>query len=217
VSVSFSEGLYIHRAVHDTALSIHALAYSALRNCRKIIDIGCGPGRLAPLFPQAKLIGVDVRAEGKMCLERGYCEFLQIDPEQAELASMQADGMVLSHVLEHFVRPERALTNALGALQSGAVVYAVCPTVNNSHYYDDYTHVRPFTASSMFGLLSDVGLAEIRILYDFQSPFPGGGRIMRLWTKGSPNLESELSNRFSFLRSGANVHALAIVPLTRVR
>lgn len=203
---------YIQRVIQTSPLAIHPLAYTKLQTCRMILDVGCGPGRLASLFRNTDLIGADLRSEGRICLKNGYKGFYQADVEIEALPRLEADGLILSHILEHFVRPERALANVFQALRPGALVYAIVPTVRNAHYYDDYTHIRPFTERALIGLFSDIGLQEPTILYEFQAPFRGAGRLIRLWTKGNPRREHELCKRHSRLRAQANVHAIANMP-----
>jgi len=203
---------YLYRASKDTPLYVHSVARRLLRNCQKIIDVGCGIGRLHDIFPNAILIGVDVRQQAEVCLKKGYTRFFPIDLEHESLPDLGADGMVCSHVLEHFLRPERALTNALSALVHGAIVYAICPTLNNSKYWDDYTHIRPFTEESLQALMEDIGLRNVEILYELQAPFRGIGPLLRLLVRNNPARANYLASRFRLLRSRANVQAIGMLP-----
>jgi hypothetical protein len=147
-----------------------------------------------------------------VCLQRGYADFYLLDVEREALPRLGADGMVCSHILEHFWRPEQALAHALIALQPGALLYAACPTLHNAHYGDDYTHVRPFTENSLQGLLEDVGLVEVEFLYQLQASFRGAGRVLDILTGGDELRAAKLAKRFPRLRAQANVQALAIYP-----
>lgn len=202
---------YVNRVVINDKIGIHPTAKDKLSGCSTIVDVGCGTGKLAHLFPQAKLIGIDSRHEAESCLRNGYTDFFLRDVENEQLHECQADGMVLSHVLEHFIKPDIALRNALSCLLPGALVYCAVPTLCNRKYYDDYTHVRPFTKAALVGLMADCGLQEVTMLHQFAVPFRGMGRVLKYLTRHDHRVEQSLADRFPRLRSNVNVHAIGIV------
>lgn len=199
---------YVGRTITDRPIFFHPLALRRLAGCRRIIDLGCGIGKLQYTFPKAELIGVDRSAEAAVCLERGYSRFIQCDTEDEPLPELEADGLVGSHIVEHFIRPYRALTNALAGAATGTTVYLAAPTVRNAKYFDDYTHVRPFTEKSLVGLMRDAGIERIEVLHDLRRLFPGFGRLLALWTRGDPERANRLAKRHPALRIPYNVQAV---------
>ncbi len=60
-----------------------------------------------------------------------------------------------------------------------------CPYMLNKNFWDDYTHLRPFTKKSLEMITYDAGFSDIKVYEDFRC-FVGLGRLMR-WLNLSPN------------------------------
>lgn len=199
---------YVGRTITDLPIFFHPLALKKLSGCRRIVDLGCGIGKLHYTFPDAELIGVDRSAEAAVCLKRGYAKFIQCDLETEPLPDLKADALVGSHIVEHFLRPDQALLNALAGAAKDAVIYLAAPTIKNAKYFDDYTHIRPFTDKSLVGLMTDTGIGQIQILYDLRRIFPGSGRLLAMWIGGNPNRANRLAEKHPFLRGRFVVQAI---------
>ena len=88
----------------------------------RILDAGCGPGeitsRLAELFPDAELLGVDVVAAHLELARRRYARFApRLRFEQQTVFGLQVpddtfDLTVCRHVLHAIPFPERVVTSS---------------------------------------------------------------------------------------------------------
>ena len=185
---------------------IHPKAVDRLKRCRHILDVGCDIGRLRFLFPDAELIGIDIRAEMRICLERGYKRFFAIDLDQGwipdHVNDIYVDCVILVDVLEHLHNPLFAMENIAKICAPGAFVYCCSPTKFNLKYWDDYTHVRPFSDNMTRRLLVDSGFTELELLYIYQQPFIGFNKLFYAFLN-STRMRAYLSDRYPFFRSKA--------------
>lgn len=75
-------------------------------------------------------------------------------------------GVFCCWVLEHLAQPDRAMLEIYRVLQPGGYECVIVPSPNDLvSFYDDYTHVRPFTQVSLRQLSDDAGFANCRVEY----------------------------------------------------
>jgi SAM-dependent methyltransferase len=100
-------------------------------------------------------------------------------------------GVFCCWLFEHLHEPEVALREIGRVLATGGYACIIVPSARSllDGFYDDYTHVRPFTELSLSQLARDAGFATPRV----QNLF---------WTKGSERLARrvEPSLIYSYLR-----------------
>jgi SAM-dependent methyltransferase len=76
------------------------------------------------------------------------------------------EGAFCCWLYEHLARPDQALSELRRALKPGAQACIIVPTPNDMvAFYDDYTHVRPFTPRSLQQLGHAAGFQRQRITY----------------------------------------------------
>ncbi len=142
----------------------------------RILDCGCGAGDNARLLRERgwQVDGVTL-SEAESAAAAGVCERVFVaDLEEGVPAAAGAgyDAVLLSHVLEHLVRPERLLQSARGVLAPGGLVGVALPNVAfyrvraelllGRFDYSDYgildrTHLRFYTFASGRALLERSG------------------------------------------------------------
>jgi methionine biosynthesis protein MetW len=143
----------------------------------KVLEIGCGSGRLANLLSmRKKCIVYCVEREPKMAsIAKNKCvEMLSMDIETKELPFGDGafDCIVLGNVLEHMKEPSKILANLKKYLSdSGFLIYSV-PNIVNWHsrmtiffgkfeYAEsgvfDRTHLRFYNLISAIKLAEDAG------------------------------------------------------------
>ena len=155
-------------------------------NCR-ILDIGCGKGRLGAFLKQkfsAKVTGIEIfkeySEEAAKCLDEVLCGNI----EELDLSTFenQFDLVIFSDSLEHLLDPESALLKAKSTLLKNGAVLLSIPNVRNFRvtmplvffgrfeYQDegllDRTHLRFFTRSSIANLLSQCGFEVVSTKFD---------------------------------------------------
>ncbi|MCZ7391875.1 MAG: class I SAM-dependent methyltransferase [Candidatus Methanoperedens sp.] len=143
----------------------------------KVLEIGCGSGRLANLLSmRKKCIVYCVEKEPKMAsIAKSKCvEMLNMDIETKELPFGDGafDCILLGNVLEHMKEPSKILANLKKYLSdSGFLIYSV-PNIVNWHsrmtiffgkfeYAEsgvfDRTHLRFYNLNSAIKLAEDAG------------------------------------------------------------
>ena len=101
---------------------------------RRILDIGCGTGRLGKILKERQschVTGITHSAEEARAARASLDEVLEIDLER--FATLEKgpgfDVLVLSHILEHLRSPEVLLPRMLQQAVAGAIVIVALPNV----------------------------------------------------------------------------------------
>ena len=133
-----------------------------------IIDLG--PGRCA-FTRQAsdKIIAVD---DSAAIVDRYKAEGLDIRLGSAydlPFEDASVSGLYCCWLLEHLDNPLQCLTEVHRVLRTGGYACLIVPSAEslNRGFYDDYTHLRPFTHFSMKQLAEDAGFSRHRTNYLF--------------------------------------------------
>jgi SAM-dependent methyltransferase len=158
--------------------TVNERLYAAIPSVTKVLELGCGTGRLGEQYkkahPEAQWVGVDVSREALQIaatrLDMTYCR--DLDGPALDGVGAGYDCVVLGNVLEHLRYPERLLEE-LKAITTPEVTLLLC-VPNMSHIsvlerlimgdacYDDdglmdRRHLRFYSCSSLFKLLMDCG------------------------------------------------------------
>ena len=142
----------------------------------KLLDFGCGNGdvlrRFHELRPDIKIIGVDLIDFSESIVKRGG-EFIKINKieEICRLGQGSFDAITCIHVLEHLDTFSYAqLMNCFSfTLKANGKLYLETPHSKSLYlpslsffstdggpinFYDDSTHIRPFSEAALYSLLS---------------------------------------------------------------
>jgi ubiquinone/menaquinone biosynthesis C-methylase UbiE len=93
----------------------------APRADERLLEVGCGGGHVLALFPECRLVGVDV--SGAMLEKaRQRLKGLQVELHKGELEAVglepaSFDAVICSEVLEHVVDPDTVLTSLVGLVK----------------------------------------------------------------------------------------------------
>ena len=106
------------------------------RDCRRVLDIGCGAGDGAALVkrwsPECRVFGI-TRTPREATLAMAHmeqCWVFDIESElPAELAGQSFDALIFSHVLEHLIEPGAALARLADLLRPGGQFLIAVPNV----------------------------------------------------------------------------------------
>ncbi len=157
----------------------------------RVLEVGCGAGANLALvkqrWPRAWTTGIELRddaAEAARSLGR-VDQVLQLDVLDPECAfgAGSFDVLILSHVLEHFARPEAVLDKVSAWLRPGGLALVALPNLRHVsvllpllcrgefRYTEsgilDHTHLRFFTRSSAQRLLQQSGFELLKIRPEF--------------------------------------------------
>lgn len=148
-----------------------------------ILDIGCATGNFIAVKPEI-IEGIEVDEDScKIAKERGF-NVLRLDAEK-EMGALESDkynGIYAKHIIEHLQNPLNFLKEIKRILKPGGravILTPNCPHMLNKNFWDDYTHLRPFTKKSLEMIAYDAGFSDIKVYEDFRC-FVGLGRLMRL-------------------------------------
>jgi len=142
-----------------------------LRHRTPIVDAGCGNGGFVLACREAGIdaIGVEAFAESVAVAAANGIDAVRGAGEAMPFASGAVDVVRLKEVLEHVQRPLDMAREMHRVLRPGGVFIAYVPTQWSQIYpfpvnfWDDYTHVRPFSRVGLQRLLEDAGFERMRI------------------------------------------------------
>jgi SAM-dependent methyltransferase len=142
----------------------------------RILDVGCGDGRLLEIFKAEKgnrweLYGVDIDEKAKeMAEEKGVTVFLG-SIEDISLPENYFDVVIMQQLIEHTFDPEKALEESFKSLKKGGLIVLETPTAPSldfrlfkKRYWGGYhypRHFNIFNKDSIKMLLERCGFTEI--------------------------------------------------------
>ncbi len=129
-----------------------------------VLDMGCGDGtfaeRLCSFRGDLHVIGIDLTlqpASGSYSRVSGSALALP-------LRTTSVDFLIARHLLEHLTDPLLAASEIQRVLKASGVAYVECPDVRSAsawsmwNFYDDPTHVRPYTIKALTRLMAMHGI-----------------------------------------------------------
>ena len=138
-----------------------------------ILDIGCCTGKALKMFDKANpmaLHGIDLRNEE---IEGFIFKECDIETETIPYPENYFDFVYTKSVLEHVRNTDNFLSEALRVLKPGGVFVGLTPDWKSQQniFWDDYTHVKPFTRKGLRDALRIHGFDEADCEYFYQLPF----------------------------------------------
>jgi SAM-dependent methyltransferase len=120
-------------------------------------------------------------------------------------ASGAFSAVVAKDILEHILHPAAVMKEIQRVLQPNGMLWISVPHSGSRRFYDDYTHIRPFTLRSLRALLEDHGFALEAFFYS--GSWPGMGWLSR--SRGYDGIEPavKLLSRLGLRRD--NIHVIA--------
>jgi SAM-dependent methyltransferase len=165
-----SYGKYILRTGTETIRELE-LIYGArwyetrFRGKMPILDLG--PGRCWFTKQNATdIVAVDNAPAIVAHYRREGIDIRLGDAYQIPFSDEYFEGVFCCWLLEHLAEPGRAISEMYRVLKYNGYGCVIVPSPYNiSAFYDDYTHVRPYTPSSLKQLAEDCGFVRYRIEY----------------------------------------------------
>jgi len=121
----------------------------------KILDVGCGDKFLKEPFEKKGLLyqGLDI-------------DIIDFNNDKFPFADNSFDIVVSLAVIEHIKNAENFLNEINRILKKGGFVFFSTPNwfYAFKNFYDDYTHVKPYTKKSLSKILSDFNFVDIHIV-----------------------------------------------------
>ncbi len=160
----------------------------------KILDIGCSTGTFVLNDPK-NIVGIDADKDAiEIARKKGInCRYLDADASKLPFKNNSFDAVNLKSVLAHIHNPLLLMKEIRKVLKSNGklVVFTANIKILKWDFYEDYTHVSPFTQNSLKQLLYDAGFRNYEV-YNFPMRMFGMGILYRnkiLSVKGIHSIE----------------------------
>lgn len=136
----------------------------------KILDLGCGPGRLLDSLRQfGKVTGVDVEARAiKYCKERGHNDVVLADAARLPFRDGTYGAVVIVDLLYHKrAEEQKVLAEAFRVLKKGGIILvSECAFEFLRSSHDTAMHAKKrFVMGEMKGLLKSAGFRMVKSTY----------------------------------------------------
>lgn len=139
-----------------------------------VLEIGCGSGwAISYRHPQVRYVAVDRASLFRAELEGRGVEFYETDVGIVPLpiSDGSVDVIILNHLIEHIADCEFFVRQLRRVLCRAGTVYIRTPNLARVKwsYWDDYTHIKPFTKRGLDHLMSAAGF-ERHFMLDSDHP-----------------------------------------------
>lgn len=141
----------------------------------KILELGCGNGELMKLFQEEKysIYGVDVNLQAiRHCQKQNLSASHQDAISFLRQNENTYNGIICSHLIEHiqYNDIDIFIECCYKSLLQKGIFIIITPNVHhlggNASFWNDPSHIRPFTIASLQKLLSKFDFEIIDIGYD---------------------------------------------------
>ena len=172
-------------ATPDSLLAFHAAGYREMRarlGAGTVLDVGCGVGaETAELAaPMRTVLGIDYSAETTVDAAQGFgtsgLRFAAMDGATLGIRDRSIDWVCSSHIIEHFIAPERHVAELARVCAPGGLTFVITP--NRPADFENPFHVYLFEAAELASML--------RLFFD---------DVEVLGLEGSPELHADFARR----------------------
>ena len=141
---------------------------------KKLLDIGCGKGTHLVGFSRCGMqtYGLDKRGECVQSVEGFDTRQCDIENEPFPYEDNYFDIVFSKSVLEHVMNTENFIGEALRVLKPGGLAVLLTPDwrSNRDWFWDDHTHVKPFTLKSLRNAMLICGFKNVEGEFLLQLP-----------------------------------------------
>lgn len=141
----------------------------------RLLDVGCGRGEYLKAFAHLgfEVAGVD-SAQSAPGMAPGLCvEVVNVEQEPLPFPDASFDYIYSKSVVEHLRRPGDMLAECFRVLRPGGAVVIMTPSWKHQWrvFYEDYTHVTPFTVNGLTDAMTLAGFSQVHVELFWQLPF----------------------------------------------
>jgi SAM-dependent methyltransferase len=137
-------------------------------DCLALLDIGCGVGAFLSQYQAARAVGVDVSHDAALfCRSSNLCVVVA-NGGDLPFTSASFDVVRSKEVLEHISNPVKMVSEMKRVLRERGLLICHVPTQFSmlypfgANFFDDYTHIRPFSRQGIERLLQDGGFRILK-------------------------------------------------------
>lgn len=178
--LGLKEGDYAHQLVdHLVAKHLGESSLDANGNpTLSLLDVGAGKGAQAAVFSRYfKITTIDRHGDARETFDSLNIEaevvIAELGEEAFPLPDSSFDVVFTKSVIEHVENWEHFLSEIHRVLKTGGRAVIMTPNwaTQQSNFYDDPTHIRPFTLRTLDRVLRMSDFDDIRISDFYQLPF----------------------------------------------
>jgi SAM-dependent methyltransferase len=144
----------------------------------KLIEMGCGRCEVLAGFGSKGIVtyGIDSAPSSAIYAERASAKFELLHFSSSEkfdpFEGTKFDFVFSKSFIEHLENPQDFMRAAKKILKPGGKIITLTPDfeANVKVFYDDFTHIKPFTVKSISQLLEISGFEDIRVFKFRQLP-----------------------------------------------
>jgi 2-polyprenyl-3-methyl-5-hydroxy-6-metoxy-1,4-benzoquinol methylase len=158
-----------------------------LKSGLRLLDIGCGRGELAFQFKKLglKVTGLDSSASLKNLFIQEECNFIMHSVESGKKIPAEDnsfDCIFIKSFIEHVNDPRDLILDCNRLLRNDGKIIILTPDweANVKIFFDDITHVKPFTRISMSQLLELTGFEKIEVYKFRQLPITWSNSFVKM-------------------------------------
>jgi len=140
-----------------------------------VLDAGCGNGKVTrmvlSLRPDISISAMDISDVSEYIPKSVDFKVGSVEDLSSLYISEQFDAVISLHVIEHLLFPMRMINSIKFVLKKGGRVFLETPNwvrvympFSPNYFWNDYTHVRPFSKYSMNKLLAEYDFKNIKLL-----------------------------------------------------
>jgi len=142
-----------------------------LQKDMKLLEPGCGRGEHLRIFKEMGMdvYGVDISPESPKFAADLNISVSNLEKDKLPYDDNTFDVIYSKSFLEHLRDPSAFLDEAYRVLKPGGVLISLVPDWESQHtkFYDDFTHVSPFTIVSLKNIQLVKGFDEV-VVYKFR-------------------------------------------------
>ena len=142
---------------------------------KKFLDIGSGKGNHLVAFSRhgVEAFGIDKREECVEILDYFDIREWDIEKDRFPFEDNSFDFIFSKSVIEHVYNTDNFLDESFRVLKPGGIVVLMTPDWQSQmkFFWDDYTHVRPFSRKGLQNVLKLKNFQEVECFRFFQLPF----------------------------------------------
>ncbi len=134
---------------------------------QKVLDVGCGRCWFVRARPE-NCVGVD---SNPIIVDHYRKEGLNVmlgSAYEIPFPDGHFDAVFCNYLLEHLLQPEKAFEEFYRVLKPGGLLYVTVPSPRmlTKGFFNDWTHVKPYSRTGAAMLARTVGFSQIQAEYD---------------------------------------------------
>lgn len=140
---------------------------------QKILDLGCGRGDLLNVFNSLgfDIYGADI-AKSNIEVSSENIQYFDFNTETYKYPDNMFDVIYSKSVIEHISNTDHFIKEQIRILKPGGMLILLTPDWNSQMniFYNDYTHIRPYTQKGLNNLLESYDFKEVNTEKFYQYP-----------------------------------------------